>query len=40
MVEPISVTAFFGSAKGISDISIKLAKALKIVDSIESRLHL
>ncbi|EKE96548.1 hypothetical protein [Tolypothrix sp. PCC 7601] len=40
MVEPISITALFGYAKGISDISIKIAQALKIVDSIESRLEL
>jgi hypothetical protein len=40
MVEPISITALFGYTKGFSDISIKIAQTLKIVDSIESRLEL
>ena len=40
MVEPIFVTALFGAAKVIPDFSIKIAKALKLVDSIESRLEL
>ena len=38
--EPISLTALFGASKGVVDISIKLAKSLKLIASIESKLDL
>ncbi|OYE01930.1 hypothetical protein [Nostoc sp. 'Peltigera membranacea cyanobiont' 232] len=38
MSEPITLTALFGACKATADISIKLAKALKLTESIESRL--
>ncbi|MFN6475268.1 hypothetical protein [Nostoc sp. DedQUE07] len=40
MSEPISLTALFGGSKGFIDISIKLARALKLIESIESQLDL
>ena len=41
MTEPISLTTLttlFGTSKGIVEISIRLAKALKLIESLESRL--
>lgn len=40
MSEPISLTVLFGASKGFIDISIRLAKALKLIESIESKLDL
>lgn len=40
MTEPISLTALFGASKATVDISIKLAKSLKLIESIESKLDL
>ncbi|MHC5676362.1 hypothetical protein [Nostoc sp.] len=40
MSEPISLTALFGASKATVDISIKMAKALKLIESIESKLDL
>ncbi|YAF99046.1 MAG: hypothetical protein AB3A66_29055 (plasmid) [Nodularia sp. CChRGM 3473] len=40
MSEPITLTSIFGASKGIIDISIRLAKALKLIESIESKLDL
>jgi hypothetical protein len=40
MTEPISLTAFFGASKTTVDISIRLAKSLKLIASIESKLDL
>jgi hypothetical protein len=40
MSEPISLTVLFGASKGFIDISIRLAKALKLIESIESQLDL
>ncbi|MBE9054149.1 hypothetical protein IQ243_27910 [Nostocales cyanobacterium LEGE 11386] len=40
MSEPISLTSIFGASKGIIDISIRLAKAFKLIESIESKLDL
>ena len=40
MSEPISLTALFGVSKATVDISIKMAKALKLIESIESTLDL
>ncbi|MBW4558204.1 MAG: hypothetical protein KME59_20185 [Trichormus sp. ATA11-4-KO1] len=38
MSEPISLTVFFGASKGIFDISIRLAQAFKLIESIESKI--
>lgn len=38
MSEHISLTALFTASKGVVDISIKLAKALKLIESIETKI--
>jgi hypothetical protein len=40
MSEPISLTVLFGASKVVFDISIKLAKASKLIDSIENKLDI
>jgi hypothetical protein len=40
MTEPISLTALFGASKGVLDVSIKIAKALELIESLESKLAL
>ncbi|ODH02427.1 hypothetical protein A4S05_24480 [Nostoc sp. KVJ20] len=41
MSEPISLTAlFFGASKGVVGISIRIAKSLKLIESIESKVDL
>ncbi|MBD2457287.1 hypothetical protein H6G80_24825 [Nostoc sp. FACHB-87] len=40
MSEPISLMTLFGASKGIIDISIKFAKVLKLIESIESKLDI
>lgn len=40
MTEPISLSAFFAVSKAGIDISVKIAKALKLIESIESKLDL
>ncbi|MBE8971365.1 hypothetical protein IQ277_35810, partial [Nostocales cyanobacterium LEGE 12452] len=37
MSEPISLTALFGASKGVVAISIRIAKFLKLIESIESK---
>jgi hypothetical protein len=39
MGEPITLTAFFGVSKAGVDIFIKISKALKLIESIESKLE-
>lgn len=40
MSEPISLTALFGASKGVVGISIRIAKSLKLIESIESKVDL
>lgn len=40
MTEPISLSALFAVSKAGVDISVKIAKALKLIESIESKLDL
>lgn len=40
MTEPISLSAFFAVSKAGVDISAKIARALKLIESIESKLDL
>ena len=40
MSEPISLMAFFGASKGVVGISIRIAKSLKLIESIESKVDL
>jgi hypothetical protein len=40
MSEPISLTVLFGVSKATADISIRIAKSLKLIESIESKIDL
>ncbi|MHC0068133.1 hypothetical protein ACWATR_35475 [Nostoc sp. UIC 10890] len=40
MSEPITLTALFGASKATADISIRIAKSLKLIESIESKVDL